>query len=576
MSSPLSYIIETQVLHTTTTRALHAHNFSKTSTRATYILTNILSRYLILLSETCARHAQHAGRTGITVREAVSALEEIGVDIDELREYAEGEVEDLLRYTAQTAKRAEELAEIKSAIRDGSYYDPSNDIPLVYAPFDEEDISDDEAANQPIKTEEYPEYYLQPLTRNAENKDIFDVEHLASSVFPILSPEEPGSQSPPHKRTRLPSNSDLPDYIPNFFPPFPIDPQIPNSSLPRELTPPMPTLVALQQNTKDHPSSQPVESRTQVSEFRNDFKSHLPVRQPSPALPASTSTTSSYLTNIPYEQSSLANTPEWRLPKAAAPVTLTSSSSSISALLSSYSYLQSSSLSAVDVLSPNPLRHGLSMMLVGLSSRAYSPAATLFGSSVVNTCGPIPRRAAPLPAQAIPLDKNGKPIISSSIHTLPLPPPEWHARSVAGPIAYAEPTTTQGSRIPLLARGTLPHSVLTKSTRLVAPSPLERTGQKLFYGPPIPAHWNSGTVGEHKAPRGKDKDEDNEEVTKVLADAHLLAAWDYDPKDFRVGLPMARRGSKVGNPVFTSGNGPSLPTTLKRKRSEIVMGHDIL
>lgn len=114
-SLPLSsgHVIEAQILHTTTTRTLHAHNFSKTSSHATYVLTDILSRYLVLLSETCARYAQHAGRTGVTVRDAISALNEIGVDMEELREYAEGEAKELARYTAQTAKRAEELTELE-------------------------------------------------------------------------------------------------------------------------------------------------------------------------------------------------------------------------------------------------------------------------------------------------------------------------------------------------------------------------------------------------------------------------------------------------------------------------------
>lgn len=108
----MSGIIETQILHTTTTRTLHAHHFNKSSSEATYVLSYVLSRYLTLLADTCARYAEHAGRTGVTMWDALAALNEIGVEIDELREFAEGEGKETVRYTAQTARRADELVEI--------------------------------------------------------------------------------------------------------------------------------------------------------------------------------------------------------------------------------------------------------------------------------------------------------------------------------------------------------------------------------------------------------------------------------------------------------------------------------
>lgn len=113
MSSSTSAIIQSQILQTTTARTLHAHNFTKSSTQATHALTDVLSRYITLLADTCAQYAQHAGRTGVTVRDALAALEELGVGVDELREYAESEAKESVRYAGQTAKRAEELAELK-------------------------------------------------------------------------------------------------------------------------------------------------------------------------------------------------------------------------------------------------------------------------------------------------------------------------------------------------------------------------------------------------------------------------------------------------------------------------------
>ena len=43
-----------------TQRTLHTHTFSKLSTQASFVLTDLLSHYLTLLTFTCAKCAQHA------------------------------------------------------------------------------------------------------------------------------------------------------------------------------------------------------------------------------------------------------------------------------------------------------------------------------------------------------------------------------------------------------------------------------------------------------------------------------------------------------------------------------------
>ena len=110
--------------------------------------------------------------------------------------------------------------------------------------------------------------------------------------------------------------------------------------------------------------------------------------------------------------------------------------------------------------------------------------------------------------------------------------------------------------------------VITRATRLIPPPPLERNDQRLFYGPPVPAPWNSASgasAGEGKgAKNGKERGDEDEEEDKVLSDAHLFATWDYDPKDFRA----ARRGSKMAA-GFGVTNGTMPP--LKRKRSETMV-----
>ncbi|KAG6838157.1 hypothetical protein C0991_001464, partial [Blastosporella zonata] len=102
-----------KLLESATHRTLHAHAFSRSSTQASIVLTDLLSRYLALLAGTCAKYASHAGRTGVTVHDALGALGDLGVEMDELREYAATEGRELARYALWTARRVEDLGELK-------------------------------------------------------------------------------------------------------------------------------------------------------------------------------------------------------------------------------------------------------------------------------------------------------------------------------------------------------------------------------------------------------------------------------------------------------------------------------
>jgi histone H3/H4 len=102
-----------KLLESATQRTLHAHAFSRSSSQASAVLTDLLSRYLTLLSATCAKYAQHAGRTGLTVHDAISALDDLGVSLDELSEYCSTEGKELNRYALYSARRVEDLHEFK-------------------------------------------------------------------------------------------------------------------------------------------------------------------------------------------------------------------------------------------------------------------------------------------------------------------------------------------------------------------------------------------------------------------------------------------------------------------------------
>ena len=87
-----------KLLETATIEALHAHHFSKASTQATNVLTDLLARYLHVLASTCAKYAEHAGRLRLTARDAACALDELGVGVEELSEYCATEGKEMARY----------------------------------------------------------------------------------------------------------------------------------------------------------------------------------------------------------------------------------------------------------------------------------------------------------------------------------------------------------------------------------------------------------------------------------------------------------------------------------------------
>jgi histone H3/H4 len=116
-----------KLLETVILKTLHAHSFTRSSSQASLALTDLLSRYLLLLATTCSQYAQHAGRLNITVRDAMSVLDELGVSMDELHEYCGTEGDELARYSGHCAKRQEELGEFKGQCR------KRDDLPVIFS-----------------------------------------------------------------------------------------------------------------------------------------------------------------------------------------------------------------------------------------------------------------------------------------------------------------------------------------------------------------------------------------------------------------------------------------------------------
>jgi len=119
-------VVIQQIVLSSVHRTLHAHHFARASSQASLVLADLLSRYLSVLTSTSAQYAEHAGRTGITAVDAFAALEEMGIPVDELKQYGQSEGAEFSQsYTVKTQRREEELLELKGQFRALLTYNPA-------------------------------------------------------------------------------------------------------------------------------------------------------------------------------------------------------------------------------------------------------------------------------------------------------------------------------------------------------------------------------------------------------------------------------------------------------------------
>ncbi|KAK7029773.1 BTP domain-containing protein [Favolaschia claudopus] len=187
-----------KLLEAATHRSLHATGFSRSSSHANAVLTDLLARYIQLLASSAAKYAQHAGRTTVTSTDALEALDDLGFTLQDLAEYVP-EAKELSRYALYSGRRVEELAEFKAHLGRNVHQDA---FPLIYAPNDvDEDMDDD-------------------MDVDAEEEIPFE---------------------PPQKRQRT---LDWDGHIPDYLPPFPtiaeVPPDSPRAESPQPSMPPPP------------------------------------------------------------------------------------------------------------------------------------------------------------------------------------------------------------------------------------------------------------------------------------------------------------------------------------------------
>ncbi|OSX57908.1 hypothetical protein POSPLADRAFT_1155377 [Postia placenta MAD-698-R-SB12] len=483
-----------KLLESATYKTLHAHNFSRSSSQATLVLTDLLSRYMTLLTSTCAKYAEHAGRLNVSIKDTASALDELGVGVEDLKEYCASEARELSRYAVHTARRTEDLAEFNALLLDGLREDRDDAIPLVYAPMPLEAFYD-----------EYKEEETQPPL----------------PLSPISNPS-----TPPRKRPRT-SSWRPPSYVPDHLPPFPTNspPQSPFPRSPTEAIAPIPVKMER-------------------------------VATPPPPPMASSASSADFLTPIPYLQSSLAGALMSHLPPLPPRSGPPSSQARQPlpqmqpALLGAYHHvLTHPPPSNVTSVNPSKYRVALALLTQAEAQPRWEPAPTLFSNTVPNP----PRVAAPGPSYPVPVAKGPLTPTDKELEiekdrrsNLPNAPP----RPVVFPERVTPLISQQASRLPTLARHVLPGSVYTRTTRLTHPPVLSRGAQRLTYGPGVGAPWNTNATPTPAAPTGKGKDgapngKDVDALPRPIPDARMYATWDYEPKRYNESLVVKR--NRIGS-----------------------------
>ncbi|KAI5835340.1 hypothetical protein K523DRAFT_382460 [Schizophyllum commune Tattone D] len=594
-----------KLVESTVHRVLHANSFSRASSNATHILSDIFARYYLVLAQTCAQYAQHAGRSSINVHDALHAIEDLGFSLEELQDYVQGEAVDMARagYTPRmstSTRRMEELAEMHAHLADGLKQDHDDTIPLVYAPLDPDanySTSDSESEEEEIpaqRSEAEPMDTTHSSEREEGQPPALDTQHRVPS--PRLQLPTPPSPHP-HKRHKK-NGWNAPDYVPSFLPPFP-KPANDEDVDPLELESALPSRAQ---------SAQPELAPTVKVE-------NLPLPLPPPTAAMSSSTDYTELNPIPYSQSSLGSLQEWHLPSAPPDPDADPSSavdgrpSNRSKLLGHPHFLTMKASAYVinnkrDVQLPDttvqtsssgvhtiPMstqgRHAVLLTLQSAlnnapstSMRHFDVPDTLYGAVQPDTRGsavgrvgggyPIPVGTIKAGGASAPMKREGSGHHGKGHNDKNKPqPPKWPitmSRSTLPPDrGVAEMSTSLEGKLDNIASDVLSPNVHRRITHLGHPLALTRAnGNPAFFGPGFLAPWSSGPS------KDDDKSEKQEDKERVAPDARLYTTWEYEIKKPSSSLPASinRSGAHVNGRArigLPGGNSSKLGAPLGRK-----------
>ncbi|KAG6372637.1 hypothetical protein JVT61DRAFT_7389 [Boletus reticuloceps] len=476
-------------------KILHAHSFARTSSQAMSVLSNLLTRYLVLLASACGQFSELAGRSSLTIHDFVACLDELGTNLDELSEYCGTEGVELSRYASSSAKRLDDLGDFRCYIGEGLV--PRDDpIPLHYAP-----LSEDASVIHGI-TEDDEE-------SDSDGAGLVPVEAVNHFTEPLSYRQHPTAA-----------------FLPDFLPPFP------DASQPQPPSPaPAPHTVIM-----ERPSSPLPQHITSIT--AGDYLIQVPYSESVLA-----GTPSWHLPSEPSEtRPSKPQPPRFSTP------------SPQQALLAAYHHILTHPVSQPGP--PNPAKHKVAMALLSQvqQNTRWDAPSTLYANVTpcpprVTSIGP----SYPIALSALEDLRSGKDANKESDKRPLLPPaPPRPVFTNDRPVFLS---SQQASRLPELARQVLPGPVLSRTTRLTHPPVLQRGSQKLCYGPGVPAPWNS-SLSMSAAQGGKGGEEggttNGQDATSfTLPDAKIYATWDYETKQYSEPLGAGRRGRVSAAPIVS-------------------------
>ncbi|KAH7885876.1 hypothetical protein F5I97DRAFT_1809135 [Phlebopus sp. FC_14] len=469
-------------LDSVTAKILHAHSFARTSAQASSVFSNLLSRYLALVASACGRYAEHSGRSKLSIHDLIACLDEIGTNVDELKEYYATEALELSKYASSSAKRVDDLKDLHGYLADGLNNEDVA-IPLIYASLPEDELM--------LDTEEDED--------NSEDED--------APMESVDVPTEKFSE-PYHWHPASP-------HIPKFLPPFPDASRQPSPS-------PTPLAHPVKMERPSSPLPQHIASSTAA-----DYVTQVPYSD-------------SVLATTPQWH---LPTPPTSFPASRSQAPRFPTPATQPALFSAYHHILTHPVK--DTGPPNPAKHKVAMALLSQmqNNPRWDAPDTLFANIV--PCPPRVAPIGPSYAIAhstLADWRAGKDPDRDMERKSALPPAP--PRPVFSNDKQVFLPSQQGSRLPELARQVLPGSVLARTSRLTHPPILQRGTQRLFYGPGISAPWNSSSSGpggkaiEDSSTMANGRGAEAPAFT--LPEAQMFATWEYEVKHFNE--PLGRRG----------------------------------
>ncbi|CAE6405947.1 unnamed protein product, partial [Rhizoctonia solani] len=220
-----------QHLHRASLRILHSHNFSSSSSLASHTLTALYEQYLDLLARSFAAHSHHSGRTNPTWSDAINALSEVGVDIDELSAWLGTEAGEVGKKYVVAGRGPD--AGKKGVLGVSSWHANGVGVSVgvgVEEARKKELISLDQHLSEGVvRGEPGIQLVYAQLPSPAQSDDEDEGEDGPYELYtpdskPIALPPSPISRSPSPTSKRIRPNgwtTSPPDHIPDFLPPFP-------------------------------------------------------------------------------------------------------------------------------------------------------------------------------------------------------------------------------------------------------------------------------------------------------------------------------------------------------------------